>query len=51
MAVNEIVLVANRNGHGHVVVRWGHGLLRRSRDINMGVIRLKIAMILILELL
>lgn len=28
MAVNEIVLVANGNGHRHVVVRWGHGLLR-----------------------
>lgn len=28
MAVNEIVLVANGNGHGHVIVRWGHGLLR-----------------------
>lgn len=29
MAVNEIVLVANGNGHGHVVVRWGHGLLKK----------------------
>lgn len=32
MAINEIVLVAYRNGHGHVVIRWGHGLLRRIRE-------------------
>lgn len=32
MAINEIVLVANRNGHGHVVIRWGHGLLRKIRE-------------------
>lgn len=45
MAVNEIVLVANRNGHGHVIVRWGHSLLRenwKKGDTDMGVIRLKI---------
>lgn len=32
MAVNEIVLVANGNGHGHVIVRWGHGLLRKRGE-------------------
>lgn len=42
MAVNEIVLVANGNGHGHVIVRWGHGLLRKrgkKRDIATNLIR------------
>lgn len=28
MAVDEIVLVADGDGHWHVVVGWGHGLLR-----------------------
>lgn len=28
MAVDEIVLVADGDGHGHVVVGWGHGLLK-----------------------
>lgn len=32
MAINEIVLVAYRNGHGHVVIRWGHGLLGKIRE-------------------
>lgn len=36
MAINEIVLVANRNGHGHVVIRWGHGLLRKIRGRGGG---------------
>lgn len=47
MAVNEIILVANRNGHRHVIVRWGHGLLRegergKKRDTDTSLIRLKI---------
>ncbi len=52
MAVNEIVLVANRNGHGHVIVRWGHGLLRergKKRDTETSVIRLEILMIIVSE--
>lgn len=43
MAVNEIVLVANGNGHRHVIVRWGHGLLRKKkgkkRDTETDLIR------------
>lgn len=30
MAVYQIVLVAYRNGHRHVVVGWGHGLLEKK---------------------
>lgn len=36
MAINEIVLVAYRNGHGHVVIRWGHGLLRKIWEREEG---------------
>lgn len=32
MAVYEIVLVANRNGHRHVVVGWGHSLLKKTGE-------------------
>lgn len=50
MAVNEIVLVANGNGHRHVVVRWGHGLLgERERDTDRSLIRLKIRAIAVGE--
>lgn len=52
MAVNEIVLVANRNGHRHIIVRWGHGLLRKranKRDTDTNLIRLRIPTISVTE--
>lgn len=52
MAINEIVLVANGNGHGHVIVRLGHGLLRiegKKRDTDTNLIRLKTPMIAVSE--
>lgn len=36
MAVDEIVLVADGDGHWHVVVGWGHGLLRERGGERQG---------------
>lgn len=36
MAVDEIVLVADGDGHGHVVVGRGHGLLRETAGWGCG---------------
>lgn len=42
MAINEIVLVAYGNGHGHVVIRWGHSLLRKIRERREMQVKMRI---------